>query len=88
MPQRPGPTAREAEVTVLERRPGSPARVLVKFGNGNIRYAPVSGLRTLPPGCRRLGDDELRRLPWNEDRYGPDPMKQAGELFPQREVSA
>lgn len=88
MPERPGPTARENEVTVLERRPGSQPRVLVRFDNGNIRYASVSRLRTLPPGSRRLGDDELRRLTWNEDRYGPDPMKQAGELFPQRKVSA
>lgn len=79
MPPKPGPAAREAPVTVLERKPG--LRALVRFDNGDIRYAETARLRTLPPGARRLTDDELRRIPWNEARHGADPMKQAGELF-------
>ncbi|WP_425065581.1 hypothetical protein [Reyranella sp.] len=79
MPQRPGPTAREARVTVLARKPG--LRALVQFENGDIRYAETSRLRTVPPGTRRLTDAELRAIPWDETRHGPDPMKQVGQLF-------
>jgi len=79
MPPNPGPAAREAEVTVLARKPG--LRALVQFANGDIRYAETARLRTLPPGTRRLTDAELRAIPWDETRHGPDPLKQTGQLF-------
>jgi hypothetical protein len=79
LPKRPGPTAREATVTVIERKPG--LRALVQFDNGDFRYADTSRLRTQPPGARRLTDAELRAIPWNETRHGPDPLKQVGQLF-------
>lgn len=68
-----------AEVTVVARKPGFKA--LVQFTNGEYRHAPTARLRTLPPGTRRLTDDELRRLPWDETKHGPDPLKQVGSLF-------
>lgn len=86
MPRSKSRTALPAEVTVLARKPG--LRALVQFANRDIRYAPTARLRTLPPGTRRLTDDELRRIPWDETKHGPDPLKQAGTLFPDRKVPA
>lgn len=79
MPKSESPTALPAEVTVVARKPG--LRVLVQFTNGDYRYAPTARLRTLPPGTRRLTDGELRRIPWDETKQGPDPLKQVGQLF-------
>lgn len=79
MPERPGPSVREAMVTVIERWPGGLARM--QFDNGQYRFFPTARLRTQPPGARRLTADELRAIPWNETRHGPDPLKQVGQLF-------
>lgn len=79
MPRSESPRALPDEVTVLARKPG--LRALVQFANGDIRYAPTARLRTLPPGTRRLTDGELRRIPWDETKQGPDPLKQVGQLF-------
>lgn len=79
MPKSESPSALPAEVTVVARKPG--LRALVQFANGDYRYAPTARLRTPPPGIRRLTDAELRRIPWDEAKLGPDPLKQTGQLF-------
>lgn len=80
MPKSESPSALPAEVTIVARKPG--LRALVQFvANGKYRYAQTARLRTLPPGTRRLTDDELRRIPWDETKQGPDPLKQTGKLF-------
>jgi hypothetical protein len=84
-PKSESPTAIPATVELVARKPK--LRVLVRFANGgHYRQVDQFNLRTLPPGSRRLTDDELRAIPW-DGKFGPDPLSTPqSTLFPQPEV--
>lgn len=73
-PRSESPTAIPATVELVARKPK--LRVLVRFvTGGHYRQVDQFNLRTLPPGSRRLTDDELRTIPWDQ-KFGDDPLNQ------------
>lgn len=85
-PRSESPTAIPATVELVARKPKM--RVLVLFvKGGHYRQVDQFNLRTLPPGSRRLTDDELRAIPW-DSKFGPDPLaEQQSTMFPAKEAA-
>ena len=85
-PKWDSPTAIPATVELVARKPK--LRVQVRFANGgHYRQVDQFNLRTLPPGSRRLTDDELRAIPW-DSKFGRDPLaEQQSTMFPAKEAA-
>lgn len=85
-PKIESPTARWQTVEAMQRMPRS--MVLIRVIGGPTFQVTGARLHTMPPGSRRLSDDELRRIPWDATRHGPDPMaERQTSLLPTPEIS-